>query len=113
MKRCSRCKQTKPIADFAKHAGIKGGLAWWCKACTNAQRKAAHAANPARNRRTDLKRYYADPLKTANKNLRRNWCNVTLGRLGDTADSVRTMAAMLLRYLDDAEIARARGALHG
>lgn len=33
MKRCSKCKATKPESDFNAHKGTKDGLSHWCKPC--------------------------------------------------------------------------------
>lgn len=33
MKVCTRCKNPKPLKDFAKKSASKDGLAPWCKAC--------------------------------------------------------------------------------
>lgn len=32
-KRCSKCKQIKPLDHFSKDKAIRGGYTWWCKPC--------------------------------------------------------------------------------
>ena len=34
-KRCSKCGQTKPVADFNRDAGRNDGLYLWCRECDN------------------------------------------------------------------------------
>jgi hypothetical protein len=36
VKRCVRCEQTKPLADFTRHKRTSDGLSSWCKDCHNA-----------------------------------------------------------------------------
>ncbi len=50
-KTCSKCKETKPVADFYKHNGSKDGYRWQCKTChknvdsqTNPDRRAAYSS---------------------------------------------------------------------
>ena len=35
-KRCSKCKETKPLIDFSKDRSRKDGLNVWCKVCKKA-----------------------------------------------------------------------------
>lgn len=39
MKRCSKCKQTLPLADFPKSKAEKDGLFSYCRPCNKARRK--------------------------------------------------------------------------
>lgn len=36
MKRCTKCKETKPLGEFSKHKNSKDGHAWRCKTCSSA-----------------------------------------------------------------------------
>ena len=44
MKRCSRCKQEKPLSAFGKQWNHPDGLRYACRECTNADRRRKHAA---------------------------------------------------------------------
>ena len=68
-KRCTRCKETKPVEMFYKHKTRNDGLRSHCKACMNAY-NAAHKATPEakdcqaaynlkRNYGIDPEQYYA------------------------------------------------------
>lgn len=48
MKRCSRCKTEKPLADFAKHSRTKDGKQNYCKACSQQYVREWEAANVER-----------------------------------------------------------------
>lgn len=50
-KRCSRCKQWKPISEFSKRKESKDGLQPWCKKCKSEYRKERQRA------RDNLSRY--------------------------------------------------------
>ena len=39
-KRCTKCKQTKPLSEFSKQRRTKDGLKYWCKSCVKACQKA-------------------------------------------------------------------------
>lgn len=49
MKRCSCCKEKKPLSDFYKQAKSKDGHSYWCKLCSkdNSRRY--------KNKKTDVK----------------------------------------------------------
>ncbi len=42
-KRCSKCKQYKPLEEFHKNKSKVGGLSWWCKQCKNKKEKLIRA----------------------------------------------------------------------
>lgn len=44
-KRCTKCGEERPLADFLKHARTKDGLQWKCKSCRTAYNLAYRAAN--------------------------------------------------------------------
>lgn len=46
--RCCRCKEIKPVADFARDASKSNGRKSLCKSCDNAKSKAYYAANRER-----------------------------------------------------------------
>jgi len=46
MKTCSKCKETKPLDAFYKHAGRKDGGQTYCKLCVTASQKAYRTKNP-------------------------------------------------------------------
>lgn len=43
MKKCSKCKTEKPLADFYKHKSLEHGVQAMCKECSSQYRKAWHA----------------------------------------------------------------------
>ena len=45
MKRCKHCGVEKPLTEFYRDAGARGGVRPECKACTAARRKAWYAEN--------------------------------------------------------------------
>lgn len=48
-RRCPKCGETKPLAEFSKNAGKKDGLGGWCRRCANK----ASRETKARNRNQD------------------------------------------------------------
>ena len=51
MKRCSKCRTSKPEADFYKNSAQRDGLSNYCKPCFGESVKASKLANPERVRR--------------------------------------------------------------
>lgn len=49
---CGKCGREKPKSDFRR-----GGKAWDCRVCHNAQTRASRVANPERTRRQEAARY--------------------------------------------------------
>ena len=47
MKTCKKCKQSKPVAQFYKHARLQGGLAHECKVCVKGRMASNYADDPA------------------------------------------------------------------
>jgi len=64
-KPCTKCGQTKPLDDFAKHKHCKGGLAGYCKECAVARASAWFANN--KDKATDYRKSWAqnNPEKIA------------------------------------------------
>lgn len=56
MKRCSKCKQDQPRAEFYRHARTSDGLGSWCRSCFREQYAATKATRKARK----SQRYHAD-----------------------------------------------------
>lgn len=46
VKRCSRCRGTKPVSEFSPRKDARDGLQYWCKVCM----AAAVARSTARKR---------------------------------------------------------------
>lgn len=44
-KKCSKCKQEKPLTEFSKDKSRKGGFYCWCKQCSNVQHKELYRKN--------------------------------------------------------------------
>ena len=65
---CKKCDTTKPIEDFYK-TGRKNGdeHAYECKECAKARIKAAHKANPDKQRDRHLRRTYGISLSEFNR----------------------------------------------
>lgn len=55
MKRCSRCKQSKPFSEFGKYSRMADGLDYYCKACRNATHRASTKRVKQRNLNTETK----------------------------------------------------------
>jgi len=49
LKRCSRCKQEKPVTEFGKHQRRKDGLQSYCRECKRAYDREYAKKNAARN----------------------------------------------------------------
>lgn len=45
-KTCTRCRQSKPLAEFGKNASQPDGKHYWCKACANAYMAARYVPRP-------------------------------------------------------------------
>lgn len=70
-KRCTKCRETKPVALFSNAASSSDGLHWWCKACfavynasyapkAHAKYAADQAANPELCRAQRAEKYLAN-----------------------------------------------------
>lgn len=58
---CSKCRQFKPLADFARCKSCEFGYYGWCKECHSAKRKGNEKVQKkARDRANLLNKYYAD-----------------------------------------------------
>lgn len=68
MKRCSKCKQTKPSEDFNRNRSTRDGLHFYCRPCHNCDSKEWNAKNRASYlaimRRSSAKQL-SDPAKRA------------------------------------------------
>ena len=64
LKRCSRCKEEKPLSEFWKRSLSKDGLQVWCKACLY-QRNKEISSTP--NGKEARKRYDQSPKSKAAK----------------------------------------------
>jgi hypothetical protein len=53
MKKCTKCKQEKPLVEFHKESKKKRGVSSHCKECRSKQRK----TNEARNQPSYMKRW--------------------------------------------------------
>lgn len=66
LKRCSRCKESKPLSEFTKNRKSKDGLGAYCRPCATAKRnewREKHPERDAENRRRwqeENRRYAAD-----------------------------------------------------
>lgn len=49
-KRCTKCGKDQALAEFGRNAGAADGLNWWCKDCTNTQKRPSTPERMARNR---------------------------------------------------------------
>lgn len=70
MKRCKKCQEWKPTAEFYRAAGMRDGFRSECKACGLAAKAARHRANPepARER---ARRWHEENPDRFNANQRR------------------------------------------
>lgn len=69
MKKCTKCKTTKPIADFYVRGDKKGsGLTSHCKACIKAKQK---QRTPEQRKRVDLRHNFGITLEQYNEMLER------------------------------------------
>src|SRR5687768_11467427 len=75
-KRCSKCRETKPVTEFGRHKGWRDGYFPQCRECKRAgdrashakhkaersdSRKAAYAANPEPQKQRARAQYLKDP----------------------------------------------------
>lgn len=86
MKKCSKCKTTKPLNDFNKAKKNKDGLNSWCRACNNAYSREWARLNKERH----LANY-------------RNWRNNNLEQANDL-DRLRSYGLPKGRYKQILEI---------
>ena len=56
MKKCSKCKEMKPLGRFYQNRKEKDGRNAWCKECVKSSRQSAHSKETVR--RSKLKRKY-------------------------------------------------------
>ena len=61
MKTCTNCGETKPLADYYKHAHCKMGVHPECKACFLERDRARRARDREKIRERDRERYRANP----------------------------------------------------
>ena len=58
MKQCSKCKQTKSLADFYVNKSTKDGLYYMCKPCSKEYSKSWHIKNSEARVNRNLKNRY-------------------------------------------------------
>lgn len=58
MKKCPKCKETKELSLFSKDANRPDGVYFWCKPCTNVNRKARYPKYKARKTMHRLTKYW-------------------------------------------------------
>jgi 5-methylcytosine-specific restriction endonuclease McrA len=85
MKRCSRCKETKPLTEFYSDKKEKDGLSFYCKDCDK-----AYQSNWAKNNREKInarKKKYAsenhDKLRASENRRQGAWRKSNRQRLSD------------------------------
>lgn len=61
MKRCPKCNETKPLAEFGKDASRRDGLRTCCKSCDKAASASYRVANPEKVRAAVVKWAAANP----------------------------------------------------
>ena len=69
-KQCSKCKQTKPFAEFSPDKRVPSGCQSRCKVCMAENRRLRHAENPEHFRKLvseSVKRNYETKLQRNNK----------------------------------------------
>jgi 5-methylcytosine-specific restriction endonuclease McrA len=71
MKRCSRCGETKVVADFGKGTSMPDGLRNWCKVCVNASGRAFRETYPERVHAGQRAYHIANASKVAGDRKRR------------------------------------------
>lgn len=84
-KTCTKCKVTRPIAEFYKHKRSADGRAYQCSHCTKAASKEYAQSNPARTNEYN-REYYA-------ANRTRERIRVRLQRYGLTQEQYSTLWA--------------------
>lgn len=67
MRKCARCQETKPVAEFSKRTSSKDGLEYYCRACCGAAVRAHNQAN------RDAKREYSSRYRLANLKQKREY----------------------------------------
>ena len=68
MKKCTKCKASKALAEFGKRKASKDGLKSICKACTKAKDAAYYAANKEKAAAKSAAWAKANPEKAAARN---------------------------------------------
>lgn len=63
MKKCSRCKETKPFTEYDTAKRSKDGFQNYCRSCCKAYQKKWRAENREHHRATQRARYAANPEK--------------------------------------------------
>jgi len=63
LKKCSKCKEEKPLTEYTKLRTSRDGLQPLCSPCKKAASKRYYAANIEAIRKKDRDRYAADPNK--------------------------------------------------
>lgn len=71
MKRCNKCSEVKPLAEFYRDKGSPDGHRWYCKTCFGAQVKARREANPDQKKAVD--RAWKDQHPEQVRAYRRGW----------------------------------------
>ena len=67
MKRCSRCKETKPLEAFGAHKASEDGLRAWCRGCWNAYHRERYKTSPEEGRKKVARWQTANPEKARAK----------------------------------------------
>ena len=72
MKTCTKCGESKAVAEFHKHSRGSGGFASSCKSCTSIAQSTHRAANRGRYSAADAAYRAANPEKTRAINAKSN-----------------------------------------
>lgn len=70
-KQCKKCRSTKPISDFNKHARSKGGYAAQCRECARLEQAKWRQDNPEKN--AEYKRRWLEKNPEKKSEYMRTW----------------------------------------
>jgi len=79
-KTCSKCKQAKELACFNKCSANKDSLSYWCRDCSNSEKKKWHKKNKSEQNKKSLE-YYRSKSEELKKKMRENYSMNRLERI--------------------------------
>lgn len=108
MKRCTKCEETKPLADFSRDPARSDGLSSWCKPCRAEAQAERRAVTTPEQRAAAMRAYKAgfrkDKCATCGNPVEGlgvcEPCRAAMKQLGDSPEALK-LAAKALKWLQE------------
>lgn len=104
MKKCTRCKVAKPLAEFSKHHKSGDGRQPWCKECCSTHRRTRLQEPEYREQRnSEIREYHRANLMSRLRNKMRG----LIRRVSPDAKKFKPVSAFLQEGITDPKVINA------